>query len=120
MTNTITEVARWYRERGLIEGPDPVPFSRQVEKIDEEMVELDDAIKSGDRAHIAKELADVLFVVGGALVIHAGGEDKALECWRQLMLSNNSKPMERDATGKIVKGPDFVDADMAAVLGGEG
>lgn len=115
----IEDVARWYRERGLIESDDPVPFERQLGKLGEEVRELGEALEGGDPAHIAKELFDVMFVAAGALVIHAGGEGRAAECWREGMRSNDSKPTTRDETGKIVKGPDFVAADMARVLGVE-
>jgi predicted HAD superfamily Cof-like phosphohydrolase len=90
----------------------------RVELIEEELVELKDAIKMGDIVEIADALTDILYVTYGAG--HAFGIDLD-ECFREVHQSNMSKldsdgkPIYRD-DGKVLKGPYYHEPNLAKVL----
>lgn len=98
--------------------PKPKVLRLRKRLIREEWKEARDAIAEKDIAHIAKELADMLVVVYGAFADYGINADEA---FAEVMRSNmskcgpNGKPIYRE-DGKILKGPNYQEADMKAVL----
>lgn len=112
------DVAQWHEDMGLECTGNPELGMRLI---DEEADELDEAVRSGDRAQILKESLDLIWVILGNLNRHGISPEQVDHGWDRLCRSNQSKvgaPL--DANGKLTKGPNYVPADMAAVLGGEG
>jgi NTP pyrophosphatase (non-canonical NTP hydrolase) len=92
-----------------------IPLRRTL--IEEESAELLEAIDEGDRAHIAREMADVLYVVHGTALVYDINLDEAfLEVHRAAM--DKMRAGHRREDGKIIKPPGFVPPDMTAALGG--
>ncbi|MFD5423970.1 MazG nucleotide pyrophosphohydrolase domain-containing protein [Streptomyces sp. NPDC127084] len=88
----------------------------------EEVAELAEASATGDLAHIAQELADVVYIAYGTALVHGIDLDAVLaEVHRANMskLGPNGHP-ERRADGKILKGPSYQAPDIAAVLHRQG
>lgn len=81
----------------------------------EETRELLEAIDEGDRAHIAREMADVLYVVSGTALVYGIDLDAAFaEVHRAAMDKMRAGLRRQD--GKIVKPPGFRPPDMTAAL----
>jgi predicted HAD superfamily Cof-like phosphohydrolase len=93
--------------------------SLQLKFVAEELNELSEAIASGDQAHIFKEMCDLQYVVSGMFVstglwyLHNPG-------MLAVHMSNMSKlhggKVVRREDGKILKGPDYKEPDMKAIL----
>jgi len=86
---------------------------RRARLICEETGELLRAMAKGDRVEIAKEAADVHYVVYGtedAYDIPADQVFCAVHC------SNMSKTQDRDSGGKILKGPDYKAPNIKQIL----
>jgi len=100
------------------EFPDFSTRELRLELIREEYEELEEAIENRDIVEVADALTDLLYVIYGAG--HAFGIDLDA-CYTEVHLGNMSKlgpdgkPMKRD-DGKVMKGPDFFEPDLAAVL----
>lgn len=87
----------------------------RIALIDEEYDELIEAINHGDRVHIAKELADLVYVVVGTAITLGIPFN---EVFGALQISNMSKfDEDGKATfrkdGKVLKGPNYVGAEVA-------
>jgi len=85
--------------------------------LNEETRELAEAVSGGSLAEIAHELADVVYVAYGTALAYGIDLDAVLaEVHRANMtkLGADGRPVVRD--GKVVKGPMFRPADVAAVL----
>jgi NTP pyrophosphatase (non-canonical NTP hydrolase) len=89
------------------------------EEFDEVSDELLDFINAeGDRAKLAKELADLVYVIFGAADVH----DIPLErVFNAVHASNMTKvgangKVSRRADGKILKGPGYQEPDVASLL----
>src|SRR5574338_519877 len=79
----------------------------RIDLIEEEAYEVGDAMKEEDLAHIAKELADLLYVTYGAAIEYGINLDEVFdEVHRSNMskLDVDGKPKYR-ADGKVLKGP---------------
>lgn len=91
-------------------------ISEEFREVSDEL--LDAAGGTGDRAKLAKELADLLYVVYGAAAFF---EIPIYEVFAEVHASNMSKlgedgkPILRP-DGKILKGPNYREADIEAVL----
>lgn len=88
-----------------------------VSLMQEEGAEAIEAIASGDLAHIAQELADVVVVAHCAAAVFGLDLDRAV--W-EVMEANRSKlvdgrPLLRE-DGKVLKGPDYRPPDMEHVV----
>jgi predicted HAD superfamily Cof-like phosphohydrolase len=86
----------------------------------EENAELFQAIVEGDLPHVLQEISDVSFVTDGTYLT-LGLQHYKPAADMELLRANMSKlgPGGRpivDASGRSVKGPDFVPPDMARVL----
>lgn len=87
----------------------------RIKLIDEEYDELVEALNWGDRVHIAKELADLAYVVIGTAVSLGIPFN---EVFSALQTSNMSKigpdgTMKVRDDGKVLKGPHFIEAETA-------
>lgn len=87
---------------------DKTTMALRIRLIDEEYEEVVEAINWGDPAQIAKELADLLYVVHGAAVAFGIPLD---EVFNVVHGSNMSKIHGHVSSGdvKVGKGPDYVD-----------
>ena len=100
------------------EFPDFSTRELRLELIREEYEELEEAIENRDIVEVADALTDLLYVIYGAG--HAFGIDLDA-CYTEVHYSNMSKlgpdgaPMKRE-DGKVIKGPDFFEPDLVAVL----
>jgi predicted HAD superfamily Cof-like phosphohydrolase len=84
----------------------------------EEHVELIEALETGDRQQIARELADVLYIAYGTAHLYGIDLDAALaEVHRANMskLGADGRPVRRD-DGKVLKGPKFRPPDMSIAM----
>lgn len=85
----------------------------RVRLISEEFAEVVEAIQTEDYVNIAKELADLLYVVYGTAVEYGIPLDAVFD---EVHTANMTKTPAKDAGGKVQKGPDYKAADVAAVL----
>ena len=100
--------------------PDWDTCALRLDLITEEVKELEVALANEDLTDIADALTDILYVVYGAG--HAFGIDLDA-CFQEVHRSNMSKlgqdgkPVYRE-DGKVLKGPDYFDPDLASILEG--
>ena len=93
----------------------------RVELIQEELKELQEALKEKNIVEVADALTDILYVAYGAG--HAFGIDLD-ECFQEVHFSNMSKlgddgkPIYRE-DGKVMKGPRYFAPDLRYVLYGD-
>src|SRR5881628_2707780 len=123
MTNEQRMVAEFHRLFGIAIGtvpaaPDEATRSLRVNLIREEFDELQQALAQHDVSAIAKELADLLYVVYGTAV--SCGID--LEpVFREVHRSNMSKVGgHKRADGKWVKPPGYSPASIQPILAAQG
>jgi len=101
--------------------PDPETKHLRVDLIEEELQELKDAISDNDIVGVADALADILYVTYGAGAAFGINLDV---CFQEVHGSNMSKlgedgkPVYRE-DGKVMKGPNYREPDLEAVLGGK-
>lgn len=89
--------------------------------IHEELIELNEAIDAGDLVEIADAIADILYVTAQQATMLGLPVDALLkEVQRSNMskLGADGKPIYRD-DGKVLKGPNFSEPEIAKVLVGE-
>ena len=100
--------------------PDWNTCALRLDLITEEVKELEVALANQNLIDIADALTDILYVVYGAG--HAFGIDLDA-CFEEVHRSNMSKlgqdgkPVYRE-DGKVLKGPDYFDPDLVAILEG--
>lgn len=85
----------------------------------EEIVELKAALDSGERAAIAQECADVVYVVYGTAIafdIHLDQAVREVHRANMSKLGLSGKPLKDQATGKVLKGPKYKPPDMRLAL----
>jgi len=118
------DVREWHRAFGVpVQDRPQIPkcdrVTLRLNLLDEEAIELGDAIAADDVAQIAQEGCDLIYVIAG-LFAEYGIDGAAV--WAEVHRSNMSKlgadgrPVLR-ADGKILKGPGYQEADVAKVLG---
>lgn len=123
MTPEQKMVAEFHRTFGIVEAtapslPDAATQTLRVRLIQEEFDELKEAGEQGDLASIAKELADLLYVVYGTAVSYGiDMEPVFLEVHR----SNMSKVGgHKRADGKWIKPLHYSPASIAPILTAQG
>lgn len=95
---------------------------RRVEWLQEELDELKDAIEAGDLVEVADALGDLKYLTEGtAIEFGIPLEDVFREIQGSNMskLDENGQPIYADS-GKILKGPNFWEPDLAPILKGAG
>lgn len=101
------------------EFPSQTIINLRRKLIDEEVAELKEGILLRDMENVAKELTDNLVVIYGAGAAFGIDLDA---CFKEVHASNMSKlgldgkPIYRE-DGKVLKGPNYFQADMKKVLG---
>lgn len=85
----------------------------RIRLILEEVEELILAMKEGNIVKIAKEMADVLYVVFGTALTY--GIPIQL-VFGAVHVSNMTKPMKKDKGGKTVKNEEYIPPDVRAIL----
>ncbi len=86
--------------------------------IEEEFQEFLDAVEEGDLVNAAKELADLAYVVNGTAVEMGFDLDivvRAVHKSNMSKLGADGKPIYRE-DGKVLKGPNYVEPNIAQVL----
>lgn len=116
-------VQEWMRAVGHPVASHPQDFvpadmtALMVTLMREESAEAIEAIASGNLAHIAQELADVVVVAHCAAAVFGLDLDRALD---EVMRANRSKFVDgkavRRADGKVLKGPNYRPPDMDRVV----
>lgn len=104
-------------ERPVARLSDEVVRLRQ-DLIDEELAELRAATAAHDIVEVADALADIVYVAYGTAWVYGIDLDAVLEevhASNMTKLGRDGRPVRR-ADGKILKGPDFRQPDIAAVL----
>jgi len=81
---------------------------RRFKFMHEEVLEYLEGVKNNDLINIAKELADILYVVYGTILEH-GLQDKISLVFEEVHKSNMTKDYHEY---KMVKGKDYVKADV--------
>ena len=101
--------------------PDEEIQKLRKDLIEEELDEFTYALDNKNMVEIADALTDLLYVVYGAG--HAFGIDLDA-CYQEVHSSNmskldeNGRPLKRE-DGKVLKGPNFFEPDLAFILGYE-
>jgi predicted HAD superfamily Cof-like phosphohydrolase len=118
-----TDVRDWHHAFAvpIADQPTPLAPDRLALRLDlmaEERDELDDALKAGDIAGAAKEAADEIVTVLGTMAEMGIPFDAV---WAAVLASIHSKAgpdgeIFRRLDGKILKGPLYFEADIAAIL----
>lgn len=100
--------------------PDQTRIDLRMHLITEEFREVREAIENKDLVNLAKELADLLYVVNGT-IIEFGLTNKmdqvsdAVHASNMSKLDNNGKPIY-SPMGKVLKSPLYREADVASIL----
>lgn len=89
----------------------------RADLIREEAEETAEAVESGDLEHMAKELADLAYVVYGAALTLGIDLDRAIAevHWSNMSKLVDGKPVMRP-DGKVLKGPNYRPPDMRAAV----
>lgn len=123
MTDEQRMVAEFHRAFDIAVGPSPAmpdeaTCALRVTLMQEELDELCEALAQRDIEAVAKELADLLYVVYGTAV--SCGLDMA-PVFREVHRSNMSKVGgHKRADGKWVKPPGYSPARLQAILAAQG
>jgi predicted HAD superfamily Cof-like phosphohydrolase len=126
MKEKIAAVAEFHRAFGLGIKDQPsadLPLEKNLLRyklMREENEEYLDAASRGDLVEVADALGDMLYILCGTILEH-GMQDKIEAVFAEIQQSNMSKlgpdgrPIYR-ADGKVLKGPDYFEPDIKAVL----
>jgi predicted HAD superfamily Cof-like phosphohydrolase len=125
MNKLLSDVVKFHKtyKQPVIDEPAVPPQARQklrIELIEEETKELKAAFEAGDIVAVADALADLLYVVNGA-VVECGLKDYIDDCHNEVQASNmskldsNGKPIFRE-DGKVLKGPNFFEPNLKAIV----
>lgn len=79
----------------------------------EELAEVAKAMSNKDMLNLAKELADLLYVVYGTADSYGIPIDKV---FNEVHKSNMTKSTERDSGGKIQKGDNYIEPNIEGAL----
>lgn len=126
--NYIDKVKRFHETFGHpVEGAPIIPSKEtidlRVSLLQEEVSELKMAAEEGDIVGVADALADIQYVLSGAILCF-GLQEKFNEIFQEVQNSNMSKlgedgkPIYRE-DGKVLKGPNYFTPEIDKVLSGE-
>ena len=100
------------------EFPDDKILNLRVDLIEEELIELKEAIKNKDLVEVADALTDILYVTYGAGHSFGINLDK---CFAEVQRSNmskldeNGKPIYNE-NGKVMRGPNYFQPNLNQYL----
>jgi 8-oxo-dGTP pyrophosphatase MutT (NUDIX family)/predicted HAD superfamily Cof-like phosphohydrolase len=106
------------RPVAAVANPRPPQWEDRISFLQEEFDEYVEAARAGDLAAVADALADMIYVIHGtALAYGIPLEEVLVEVHRSNMskLGADGRPNLR-ADGKVVKGPEYVAPDIAAIV----
>lgn len=99
-----------------ITGIDEELRDLRIRLIEEEVTEVKEAMEAGRVYDVAKELADVLYVVYGTALVYGIDLDWAFQKVHESNMSKlgpDGKPIYRE-DGKVLKGPNYAPPDMSS------
>jgi len=113
-----TKVRDFHKKFSVRQGrighlPPPERAMLRVRLMTEELAELVEAMQKQDYMNVAKECADLLYVVYGTAFEYGLPID---EVFAEVHRSNMSKTPALDKGGKVTKGDNYEPADVATVL----
>lgn len=88
-------------------GTADAPIILRLMLLVDEVKELTDAIAEGDKAHILKEVCDVLYLAHGVGMCTGGDVDEAFKRVHESNMLKTVEPLYRK-DGKLLKGPNYV------------
>ena len=117
MEKELRMVRDFHQKFKIINHETPSLISKEDSEIrfkimDEEVKEYLDECKTDELPKIAKELGDILYTTYGTIVSH-GLQDKMPDIFEEIHRSNMSKEI---GIQKMVKGKDFIEADIKRLL----
>ncbi len=125
MNKQLTQVKEFQDSAGVTLADTPkllntVRGNFRINLMQEELREVIEAITNGDLSNLAKELADLLYVVNGTILEYGLG-DKFDQIFNAVHASNMSKFDEngnaiRTPEGKIKKGPNYFEPNIDGIL----
>ena len=97
---------------------DPKTNDLRINLLAEELEELKEALEAGDIVEVLDALTDLQYVLDGAYLsfgLHTVKDAAFNEVQRSNMskLGADGKPIRRESDGKILKGPNFFEPDLA-------
>lgn len=126
MTDTLAGVRQFHETYGLpVKDAPDLSDARtnnlRINLLQEELNELKEALEAGDTVEVLDALTDLQYVLDGAylsLGYHLLKDAAFDEVQRSNMskLGLDGKPIIRPEDGKILKGPNFSEPDLAGVL----
>ena len=93
----------------------------RINLLAEELDELKEALEQGDMVETLDALIDLQYVLDGAF-LSFGMQNVKQEAFDEVHRSNMSKlgadgkPIRRESDGKVLKGPDFFEPDLAQFI----
>jgi len=125
MQKQLEQVKEFHKAFSVFSQENPVPAPKDIMDLRasimrEELKEVIDAMQDEPIENIAKELADLLYVVYGTIWAY-GLADKIENVFDEVHRSNMSKlgadgkPVLRE-DGKVLKGPSYSPANIVSVL----
>ena len=125
MTNFYQAVKEFQRAVGQRVGvkpefPDTNERNLRVNLLEEEYNEYNESENADDLVNLAKELADIIYIVCGTAVSYGIPLDKVFDEVHQSNMSKliDGKPLRRE-DGKILKGPNYRPPNIEKILMGE-
>lgn len=96
----------------------------RINLLAEELEELQEALQNDDAVEVLDALIDLQYVLDGAFLsfgMQALKKDAFEEVHRSNMskLGADGKPIRRESDGKVLKGPDFFEPDLAQFIDNE-
>lgn len=124
MRSTVArKVRKFHKKFGVKSSPVPDLGSFELQDlrlslVEEEVMELREAIYSDDLVEVADALGDILYVVYGAADVFGIPLDKVVKEIHRSNMSKleNGKPIYRE-DGKVLKGSKFFPPNLSRVLG---
>jgi predicted HAD superfamily Cof-like phosphohydrolase len=100
---------------------DPKTNDLRINLLAEELEELKEALAAGDVVEVLDALTDLQYVLDGAYLsfgLHTVKQAAFDEVQRSNMskLGADGKPIRRESDGKILKGPNFFEPDLAQFI----
>lgn len=127
--STLDQVREFHETYGLPvkntpDISDPKTNDLRINLLAEELDELKEALVDGDVVGVLDALTDLQYVLDGAYLsfgLHNVKEAAFAEVQRSNMskLGEDGKPIRRESDGKILKGPNFFEPDLAQFVTGK-